>query len=266
MDNYWNRKVELTAKAKSHTKLMEDKYKDEIEMAINNTVIFDKFEDEVNNIKTKYTKISVLDTDSVGAIFTKQNGSKIAVLNFASYKNPGGMFVNGSSAQEECLCHASFLYNVLLSFTKTFYEPNRLRLNKALYNDNLLYSKDVRFFLNKSSVLCDVITCAAPNAGAARKYAMVSESEINNALLSRCDSVLYAAYKNNVKTLILGAFGCGVFCNNPETVAKIFKNLLSDKYSGVFDEVVFAIPKSSKNNNIGEFSKVFCSDLGKDGE
>ena len=43
MDNYWNRKVELTARAKSHTKLMEDKYKDEIEMAINNTVIFDKF-------------------------------------------------------------------------------------------------------------------------------------------------------------------------------------------------------------------------------
>ena len=77
---------------------------------------------------------------------------------------------------------------------------------------------------------------------------------------------LYAAYKNNVKTLILGAFGCGVFCNNPETVAKIFKNLLSGKYSGVFDEVVFAIPKSSKNNTIEEFSKVFCSDLGKDGE
>lgn len=266
MDNYWNRKIELTARAKSHTKLMEDKYKDEIETAINDTIILDKFDEKIDSIKEKHTKISVLNTDSVGAIFAKQNGSKIAVLNFASYKNPGGMFINGSSAQEECLCHASFLYNVLLRFTKTFYEPNNLRLNKALYNDNLLYSKDIRFFLNKSSVLCDVITCAAPNAGAARKYARVSESEINNALLSRCDSVLYAAYKNNVKTLILGAFGCGVFCNNPNTVAKIFKKLLSDKYNGAFDEVVFAIPKSNKNNNIEEFSKVFCSNLGEDGE
>ena len=33
-----------------------------------------------------------------------------AVLNFALPSNPGGGVVNGSSAQEECLCRCSTLY------------------------------------------------------------------------------------------------------------------------------------------------------------
>lgn len=55
------------------------------------------------------------------------NGRKVAVLNFALPSNPGGGVVNGSSAQEECLCRCSTLYyNLTEDFLwKKFYQPHR---------------------------------------------------------------------------------------------------------------------------------------------
>ena len=50
---------------------------------------------------------------------------KIAVLNFASYKNPGGGFLGGSIAQEEALCAESYLYNVLKEFENITVEKFR---------------------------------------------------------------------------------------------------------------------------------------------
>ena len=60
--------------------------------------------------------------DSVEAIMNYSQG-KTAVLNFASYKEPGGGFMAGSQAQEESFCHESFLYNVLRQF-QYYYDWN----------------------------------------------------------------------------------------------------------------------------------------------
>ena len=177
------------------------------------------------------------------------------MLNFASYKNPGGMFINGSKAQEECLCHASYLYNVLSQFTDKFYKWNNENKNRALYFNRALYSPGILFFDGVEDFYCDVITCAAPNKSAAQQYGKVSVQENTDVLKSRIKFVLDIAADNQVDTLILGAFGCGVFGQDAEEVAGIFKEYLSNSY-GCFNKVVFAVP-DDYTNNLSAFRKVF---------
>ena len=141
--NYFLKKNEMEKRAIQWTKYMEYKHKKDIENSISNSLIY---EDSFNTrIEPRYddTNIVFLKKDTVSAIFDVSNtdNGKICALNFASYKNPGGMFIKGSTAQEECLCHESFLYNVLKRFENKYYKVNKQKLNKSLYTNKLLYSK-----------------------------------------------------------------------------------------------------------------------------
>ena len=238
---YWTDKEKRAEQARKHTKEMAEKYSRCIGTSILATKVYDT--DDFENI------------DSVGAIMKYGNPSS-AVLNFSSYKNPGGMFINGSKAQEECLCHESFLYNVLKEFQLEFYDWNNRHKNKALYLNRGLFSKGVWFFRGDSHVEGSVITCAAPNKSAAQEYQNVSDKENTEVLRSRIKFVLDIAKYNNVNTLILGAYGCGVFGQNPTEVAEIFKECLNTTHKGCFNKVVFAIPKG-RDNNLQAFEKVF---------
>lgn len=254
--DYWKNRATRAQIAQKHTKEMADKYPLEIAKSIENTKIYDENHSFDSCLKSYCTKISVTDEDSVSAIFSADNCDHIAVLNFASYKSPGGKFIEGSSAQEESLCHESFLYNVLSQFPK-YYENNNRAKNKALYLNRALYSKDIIFVRKDKTRICDVVTCAAPNLTAAKEYCNVSDSVNTKELTNRCDFVLNILSEQQAETIILGAYGCGVFGQNPEEVANIFKTLLSTKYKGVFDKVVFAIPNGS-NGNLVAFQKVFA--------
>lgn len=142
-----NRKIENAVKAERHTKLMQDKYKDQIQASISATKLYKvvwNSKDPDENAEQNKMRIFVEDLDSVAAIL-KYQGSKTAVLNFASYRSPGGGFIRGSIAQEECLCHESFLYNVLESFQREFYEWNMQHKQKGLYLNRALYSPEIGF-------------------------------------------------------------------------------------------------------------------------
>ena len=258
---YWTDKEKRAEQARKHTKEMTEKYSRCIGTSILATKIYDtdyfeniEFEEDIEEVNTE---IIVEDIDSVSAVMKYGNPSS-AVLNFSSYKNPGGMFINGSKAQEECLCHESFLYNVLKEFQLRFYDWNNRHKNKALYLNRGLFSKGVWFFKENSHVECNVITCAAPNKSAAQKYQNVSDKENTEVLKSRIKFVLDIAKDNNINTLILGAYGCGVFGQNPTEVAEIFKECLNTCHKNCFSKVVFAIPKG-RDNNLQAFEKVFCS-------
>ena len=244
---YWVNKEERAKLAVNHTKEMEDLYKNEIEDCIDETLAYNtnsKFtEKRLNNKQI----IIVDEIDSVGAVFKYVNINEItAVLNFASYNNPGGNFINGSKAQEECLCHESYLYNVLKGRIG-YYKINHKNKNRSLYTDRALYSPNVRFTKEYKDVFCDVITCAAPNKTAAQKYCNVSDEENSKVLKERIEFVLKIAQDNGVDNLILGAYGCGVFGQDPLEVAKIFKEFLLGKYK-CFNKVIFAIPNKLEMN------------------
>ena len=249
--NYWNKKDELKIHAIEHTKEMEQYYCNEITDSINESSVFgiDFTYNPIVDIKNSSMNICFEDSDSVTAIIRHYNSQeKMAVLNFASYKNPGGMFLNGSNAQEENLCHSSFLYNVLIRFKNSYYYWNNCHKNKSLYLNRAIYSPNIFFFRQKKIVRCDVITCAAPNIAAARKYCQVSDFENSEVLKERINFILSIANYQKANTLILGAFGCGVFGQNPSEVANIFKELLSTTYKNCFNKVIFAVPIGNKNN------------------
>lgn len=176
----------------------------------------------------------------------------LACLNFASAKNPGGGFLNGSLAQEEALACASGLYPCLLKHPNT---TKAIGNRSALYLDLTIFSPLVPFFRNdggallEQPVLASVITTPAPNAGAIAQNERANLRHVEPTMKRRAELVLSIASSHRVDRLVLGAWGCGVFRNDPRTVAGIFAEALesSGKFAGVFGEVVFAVFDRSEN-------------------
>ena len=259
MMNYFEKRNLNKEKAHEWVDFIQKNHKKEIEELSNATKLYP---DEPHHEFSKAPmntdmKILVEQSTTVDTILNYyKEDSYVCALNFASYKHPGGMFYDGSMAQEESLCHASFLYPVLESPTvvNSFYRKHLGRLNRALYHSDLLFSPNIPFYLcNLKAATADIITCAAPNKKAAQKYQHVSNEEIHIVLNKRIDAVLYAASMENTKehpirVLVLGAFGCGVFGNDVTEVISIFKDLLTNKYKNQFEKVIFAIPDSETYN------------------
>lgn len=252
--NPWRNKSQNMIQAQKHKEECEKLYSEDINRCIEESKVYTfgagRAIPDFEIRKPINTEIILDDTDSVSALYNCNVDEIVAILNFASYKNPGGMFLKGSMAQEEALCHESILYNVLSAprFQKEFYGPNHKRLNRGMYGDDLIYSRDVLFIDSGGNTYADVITCAAPNAGVASEICHVKSNIINCYLKARIQHVLYVALKNDVDVVILGAYGCGVFKNDPYDVAAIFKDELDTTFKGAFEKVIFAIPDSKSNN------------------
>jgi len=177
---------------------------------------------------------------------------RVVALNFASAKNPGGGFLSGAKAQEEDLTRCSALYGCLIR-QHAYYDANRAPPS-FLYTDHIIYSPDVPFFRDDQLTLLEapfplsIITAPAPNAGEALQRDAGAAPSIRAALERRAALVLAAAARHDHRTLILGAWGCGVFRNDPREVADIFGRLLAHpRFQGAFERVVFAIYDRSKD-------------------
>lgn len=252
------RKEELAQKSKEHHNRMKSQFENESKTSISNSILYREIIcNPIKDYDTNYFFEQLTTTDAASKYSSSEYINR-CLLNFASYTRPGGGFLKGSIAQEECLCRDSNLYNVLEHFTDEYnYNYQEKMFNEGLYYNFAIYSPDIKFIDTKNNSYIfdyDVITCAAPNKGVYDKY-NTDFQKYYSELKKRIEFVLNIAYENCVETLILGAFGCGVFKNDPNIVAQTFKDLLP-KYG--FKNVIFAIPDTNK---LDIFKNVFNNQL-----
>ncbi|MFJ8692459.1 TIGR02452 family protein [Streptomyces roseolilacinus] len=193
-------------------------------------------------------------------------GDPVAVLNFASARNPGGGYLNGAQAQEEALCRASALYATLLR-APGYYDHHRADRD-PFYTDRVIHSPGVPVFRDDRGRLLDrpytvgFLTSPAPNAGVIRARTPERAARIPGALASRAERVLETAVAHGYRRLVLGAWGCGVFRNDPADVAGAFRALLTGegRFAGHFDEVVFAVlDRTREERTLAAFRTVFAA-------
>lgn len=176
----------------------------------------------------------------------------IVALNFASAKNPGGGFLSGSQAQEESLARSSALYHSLLK-APDYYQFHR-NYRSSSYTHRMILSPYCPIFRADTGELLSepysitFITSAAPNAGALLKNSPEELQNLPTILRERAARVLALAVDFGTDALVLGAWGCGVFGNDPQQVAEIFYSLFQPggEFENRFTTVLFSVLDTSK--------------------
>lgn len=198
---------------------------------------------------------------------SRHSGKHVATLNFASWTNPGGGVESGSAAQEESLCRISTLFPALNDerMMKEFYYSHRASSLKGIYNDDVIYTPNIIIFRKDDDNMnflspdkwtkSDVITCAAPNLLEIKSLEAIN---LENIFKSRFSKVLSLAYQNNASCVVLGAFGCGVFGNDPHLVAKATVDVLLS-FRAYFDVIEVPIYCGEDTSNYDAFKKVFST-------
>ncbi|GAA4780371.1 TIGR02452 family protein [Lysobacter hankyongensis] len=189
----------------------------------------------------------VNETTLVGlSALLRESDEPVAVLNFASAKNPGGGFLGGSQAQEESLARSSALY-ASLSRCDAFYAKHRAS-SSLLYSDAMILSPACPVFRDDHGALLEApmhagfITSAAPNAGAIAQTRPDEWPLIESTFVRRAEGVLALAAQHGYRNLVLGAWGCGVFRNDPAMVARVFADhLLRGPWRHHFERVRFSV-------------------------
>ena len=246
-----------------------------IPIAKKNTTVF--YEDDYPDFdasQNNETVITVSGDRSYQAAMKlhKENpDAKIAVMNFANAFHAGGGVTKGSSAQEECLCRTSTLYPLLYRRTlrDTFYKHHH-NLNTPKASDSLVYTEGViicktdedlpKRMPQEEWVTVDVITIAAPDlrdtsnihAPLVNGGTYMNNAELFGYHVKRAIHMLTCTAAKGADILVLGAFGCGAFRNDPEVVARAYKVALQE-FPKVFEQIEFAVycpPGGSRNYDV----------------
>ena len=199
------------------------------------------------------TRLQVSNETTLGAAFRLvESGLRPLALNFANGLHPGGSFLHGARAQEEVLCRSSALYLTLVD--DPMYE-SRLSPDPT---DWAIYSPDVPVFRRDDGTvlerywLLSFLSCAAPYAPT------IGQPKSGDLLQHRIHRILAIAQSYGYAALVLGAWGCGAFANDPRRTAVDFRQALENDFKGAFSDIVFAITDwSAERRFLGPFRDVF---------
>lgn len=169
----------------------------------------------------------------------------VLCLNFASAKNPGGGFLGGSQAQEESIARSTGLYNCQNKCFE-YYEVNR-ETKSCIYTDYMIYSPFVPIIKDETGTnlnelkYCGIITAPAVNTGVVKRKEPQKIEEIEAVMKRRIRKILAISLANNHQAIVLGAWGCGVFQNDPKEIALYFREVIEADFKNKFRKIVFAI-------------------------
>lgn len=185
--------------------------------------------------------------EALDRLIVRARCPRVAALNFASARNPGGGWKTGAIAQEETIARASGLA-ATLARAPGYYHANRHQ-DSLLYTDHAIWSPAVPVFasadhdLLASPYVADIITMPAPNPGG---MVSISEQVLHDLVVvwrHRIRCVLALAIVKGVRHLVLGAWGCGAFGNDPIMVSRWFAEALhpDEPWRRGLDGITFAI-------------------------
>lgn len=198
----------------------------------------------------------VNDTTLSAARQLEAEGANPVALNFASARHPGGGFLNGARAQEESLCRASALYECINGNAMYRHHASK----DAFYTNYAIYSPAVPVFKDDDGepldapYLCAFVTSPAVNAGAIRAK---HRDPVRDEMADRIEKVLTIMAGHGHDAAVLGAWGCGVFRNDPEMIADLFARALRGRFTGAFAKVVFAVLDTGDGETIRPFEERF---------
>ncbi len=247
-------------KAQRHTEQMASRFGKEIERSLAGV---QRLAAPVKTeVEGRVPEVRVVAADAVAAILENGRGRAeycdLAVLDFASFTNPGGGYIRGSWAQEEALCAESFLYNVLEKQGDWYGENRRRNINCNLYRNRALVVPKVRFSREKIHAYADVLVVAAPNARRAREEYKVDDAALVRAMRDRIRFALDIVDALGHKQVVLGAWGCGVFGWDADLVAELFREELAAGAHGV-ELAIFAVPSDRFNDNLAHFEHALAT-------
>jgi uncharacterized protein (TIGR02452 family) len=251
-NNEKGEKVDITSiqkKAVDNTRLFRP---EELEELVNKT-------NKENNFQTEYEVTNETTLDAARRL-VGEGIPDVMCLNFASAKNPGGGFLGGALAQEECIARATGLYPCLLTAMEyyTFHRKQRT----GFYSDHMIYSPAVPIVKTEGGQVLDepvcitIITSPAVNAGVIRRDEGGSVEKVIPVMRVRIEKLLALCQNKKHTTLVLGAWGCGVFRNEPEDISQLFLEALTGKFANQFQRIVFAV-KTDKASIIEPFRRRF---------
>lgn len=167
-----------------------------------------------------------------------ERGLRPLALNFANGVSPGGGFLRGALAQEEALCRSSALFATLEG--DPMYETHQREAPHEASAWAILSPEVPIFRLDDGTALPEpwrlsFLTCAAPLA------TVVGQPRSGDLLAARIRRTLAIARAFGYESLVLGAWGCGAFGNDPVRTARDYRAALEGEFVGAFSEVVFAI-------------------------
>ena len=211
------------------------------------------------------TDITVTNIDVMSAAkqisdmqISSDNLPHIGILNFASATHPGGGFLRGANAQEEAIARSTALYKSLMEVPE-YYLYNR-DMRDPIYSNDIIYTyscpviRDTDENLTAEVWPVDICTCAAPNLSRLE----TPPDNIRDILKYRMTCILRSFASNDCYNIVLGAWGCGVFKNDPVMVSELFKELLdSEEFTNLFKIVIFAILDNDEKKIITPFETVF---------